>query len=349
LLFGFDEIRLLFMKRIDLTPKEKASLEVQHSESTDVRESDRIKAVLLRSEGWTVPMIAQALRRHETTITRHLNDYREGKLTPCNGGSQSDLSDAQTEALISHLVENTYHHVYEIIAYVTTTWSISYSIPGMNKWLHRNGFSYKKPKGTPHKADKEEQLSFIERYEKLKSSIALDEHILFMDGVHPSQATKITYGWIRTGKEKRIETTASRTRVNVLGAIELGNLSQAVTEKYDTINSESIASFFEVVRSQYNSSGTIHMILDGAGYNRSEATAKAAIKYNIELHPLPPYSPNLNPIERLWKVMNEKVRNNRFFKNAKEFRQAIETFFKNILPDIGQDLNDRINDNFQIL
>ena len=91
------------------------------------------------------------------------------------------------------------------------------------------------------------------------------------------------------------------------------------------------------------------MILDGAGYNRSEATAKAAIKYNIELHPLPPYSPNLNPIERLWKVMNEKVRNNRFFKNAKEFRQAIETFFKNILPDIGQDLNDRINDNFQIL
>ena len=138
-----------------------------------------------------------------------------------------------------------------------------------------------------------------------------------MDRVHPSQATKITYGWIRTGKEKRIETTASRTRVNVLGAIELGNLSQAVTEKYDTINSESIASFFEVVRSQYNSSGTIHMILDGAGYNRSEASAKAAIKYNIELHPLPPYSPNLNPIERLWKVMNEKVRNNRFFKNTR--------------------------------
>jgi transposase len=46
---------------------------------------------------------------------------------------------------------------------------------------------------------------------------------------------------------------------------------------------------------------------------------------NIKLHFLPPYSPNLNPIKRLWKVMNEKVRNNRLFDD--------------ILPDIGHELD----------
>lgn len=55
---------------------------------------------------------------------------------------------------------------------------------------------------------------------------------------------------------------------------------------------------------------------------------------------LPPYSPNLNPIQRLWKVMNEKVRNNRFFKSAKDFKEAINQFFDDILPNIGHELND---------
>jgi transposase len=77
--------------------------------------------------------------------------------------------------------------------------------------------------------------------------------------------------------------------------------------------------------------------------------AENAIKLNIKRHFLPPYSPNLNPIERLWKVMNEQVRNNRFFKSSKHFKKAINLFFDDILPDIGHELDARINDNFEIL
>ncbi|PCJ46058.1 MAG: IS630 family transposase, partial [Gammaproteobacteria bacterium] len=49
----------------------------------DGRVRDRIKAVLLRSEGWSTPMIAQALRLHETSIVRHINEYlKKEKLKP---------------------------------------------------------------------------------------------------------------------------------------------------------------------------------------------------------------------------------------------------------------------------
>ncbi|MCK5818104.1 MAG: transposase, partial [Psychromonas sp.] len=41
---------------------------------------------------------------------------------------------------------------------------------------------------------------------------------------------------------------------------------------------------------------------------------------------LPAYSPNLNPIERLWKVMNEHARNNKYFATAKDFRRSINNF-----------------------
>ncbi len=54
------------------------------------------------------------------------------------------------------------------------------------------------------------------------------------------------------------------------------------------------------------------------------------------------------PIERLWKVMNEFVHNNRVFKNASEFRQAIDDFFAK-WPQIAHSMIDRINDNFQTI
>ncbi|MCN4144624.1 MAG: transposase, partial [Thiohalomonas sp.] len=73
-----------------------------------------------------------------------------------------------------------------------------------------------------------------------------------------------------------------------------------------------------------------------------------AQQLDIKLYYLPPYSPNLNPIERLWEVMNEKVGNNHFFHNPKEFRQKINEFFDEILPSIGKSLDSRINDNFQV-
>ncbi|SBT15542.1 hypothetical protein VCE7224_04341 [Vibrio celticus] len=103
------------------------------------------------------------------------------------------------------------------------------------------------------------------------------------------------------------------------------------------------------MRERYPLEHKLHLILDGAGYHRSELVRDAAFVLNIELHYLPPYSPNLNPIERLWKVMNEYSRNNVYFKTKREFREAIENFGILTLPEIADSLTSRINDNFQVL
>lgn len=119
--------------------------------------------------------------------------------------------------------------------------------------------------------------------------------------------------------------------------------------QYDTINSLNIGKFFIAIRETYPITQKVHIILDGAGYHRSELVQEWAYVMNIELHYLPPYSPNLNPIERLWKVMNEEVRNNRYFATAKEFREEILAFFRERLPVLAGALSRRINDNFQTL
>jgi transposase len=342
-------IKMLPMEKFNLTSKEKMALELRHKQCRDVKELDRIKAILLRSEDWTIPMIAQALRIHESTVTRHINDYLDGKLNIASGGSSSMLSEDQTSELLSHLTQNTYRTTQEIIVYIEDTYAVSYSVPGMNKWLHRNGFSYKKPKGYPHKASVEQQDQFIAAYNKLKLTIASDECILFMDACHPSMATKITCGWIKKGQSKPIETTASRTRMNLIGALNLSKISKPIVASYTTVDGDSIVDFLRQIRKYSKIKGTIHLILDQAGYNCCDEVANAAAKLNIKLFHLPPYSPNLNSIERLWKVMNEHARNNKFFRTADEFRQSINDFFQKTLPKIADSLKTRINDNFQNL
>jgi len=340
---------IYLMKQIRLTLEQKVDLEALHNASRDKRVCDRIKAVLLCSEGWSAKMISQALRLHETSITRHINDFvSKKKLKPENGGSQSYLSTEQTALLVNHIENNTYRYSYQIVNYILATYDVHFSISGLNKWLHQKGFSYKKPKSVPHKFDANKQAEFIEQYNQLKAQVT-DETILFMDAMHPTQATKVSCGWIRTGHDKAIETTGSRTRLNIIGAIDLNNIADAKVKRYDKVNSETIQQFFSELRQNENNNKRIHLILDGAAYHRANAVKDKAKELNIELHYLPPYSPNLNPIERLWKVMNEHVRNNNYFSTAQEFRQTIDDFFDKKLPQIGDCLGSRINDNFQVL
>ena len=333
-----------------LTPQQKIQLEQTHDSNRDGRVRDRIKAVLLASEGWSQTMITQILRTYESTVARHLADYvLSEKLRPENGGSQSQLSAIQTMHLIEHLTEKTYSHTHKIVAYVKETFALDYTVSGMNKWLHNKGFSYKQPKRVPHKFDETKQQAFIEAYEALKVSCDKDESIVFIDAVNPTLSTKISHGWIRTGQDKVIETTGNRSRLNIIGALNLSDIGATIVHDYENINSETIVRFFCKLRESYPLTHKLHIILDGAGYHRSDLVRDSAFVLNIELHYLPPYSPNLNPIERLWKVMNENSRNNVYFKSKRDFKAAIDQLCTVTLPETAGSLTSRIDDNFQAL
>lgn len=339
------------MIKITLSRLEKENLEASHKSTHCGETRDRLKAILLRSEGWGNTSIAQALRKSVKTVRSYCRDYAktQKQKNSSRGGSQGKLTEHQATELIAHLSETLYQHTYQILEYTKSKYDIEFSIPGLNKWLHRHGFVYKKPKGRPYKADTVRQEEFIKHYSELKEAIPSEEVLLFGDGVHPTQATKLSYGWIKKGVDKEVNTTASRTRLNILGAIELAALDQAVIHSYDTINAENIVDFMGKLRSGYPTAKKIHWVIDNAGYHKAKIVEDKAKELNIDLHFLPPYSPNLNPIERLWKVMNKHVRNNRFFTCAKEFRQKIDEFFQKTLPEIASSLNTTINDNFQRL
>lgn len=332
-----------------LSQAERSELISRHRMEKRRRDADRIKAVLLSDDGWSYREISQALLLDEQTVSRHVEEYvSQQKLSNNSGGSSSRLKDSAGQDLVKHLEIETYVKVRDICSYVLAQYNVSYTESGMTHWLHAHGFSYKKPKASPSKASVELQKEFVAEYTDLLQHTPENEPILFGDGVHPTMATKITYGWIRTGVDKPIATVASRTRINLMGTINLQTMG-VVAEAYETIDSQAMINYFDLLKSQYKDAPKIHLILDRGPYNTSSVTKNAAKERNIILHYLPPYSPNLNPIERLWKVMNEYVRNNYVFESAKEFRQKIMNFFKVTWPKISASMVDRINDNFQTL
>lgn len=335
------------MKR-KLNAQERAQLIKQHRKERDKKLCDRIKAVLAYDDGYTYSEIAKILLLDDETIRRHIHDYfSKHKLAPENGGSQSYLNESQTAELIEHLEEITYLHVKDICVYVKETYKKEYSISGMTKWLHDQDFHYKKSHGVPAKADTEKQVAFIEKYNELKSTLEPDEVIVFGDNVHPQHQTKLTYGWIKKGIRKSEKMTACQKRVNIIGAIDLST-HHVEYQKVDWVNKDSMKAFAEQLCKAYPNTSTIHWILDNARYHKGDEFLEFIKTTKIKIHYLPPYSPNLNPIERLWKIMHENTTYNHYYEKFPEFTEGIIRFFENI-GQYKSIIQSRITDNFQKL
>jgi len=334
-----------------LTESKRSQLRDQHKRERDGRIRDRIKAVLLSDEGWTPQQIARVLLISDQAIREHVHEYQiSEKLKPENGGSEGKLSEEQSDRLRTHLEGHTYLYVKDIVAYVTATFKITYSIPGMRHWLKRHHFSYKKPAIVPGKADKERQEYWLAEYEKLRQELPADETIGFIDGVHPTHNVQPAFGWIKTGVRKEIPANTGRERINLTGMIDVISHNVLVQED-ETLNADATIQFFRKIEEAYPTKRKIHIFCDNAPYYRNKAV-KAYLKTSrVELHFLPPYSPNLNPIERLWKWMKERVIYNTYYQYFEDFKAAVMGFF-DVLSTVpaesmlGQALRSRVRDKF---
>jgi transposase len=210
--------------------------------------------------------------------------------------------------------------------------------------LHLLGFSYKKAKGAPGKANKAAQEQFVADYEKLKSS---NGKIYFADSTHPQHNAVLAYGWIKKGEEVEIKTNNGRRHLNITGAIEIRS-KEVITRTTDRVNQDSICDLLKAIKNKNPNENNITLILDNAAFNRSAKVNALAQELKINLFYLPPYSPNLNPIERLWKFAKKKVLYNQYYEKFREFKSAFHIFFRGI-RQYRSELETLITDNFKIV
>ena len=339
---------------IFLTNEERVQLRTQHKKERDGRIRDRIKAVLLYDEGWSYEQISHVLLLSDDAIRKHIKDYQlSRKLKPENGGSKEKLSYEQSKKLTEHLKLHTYLYTKDIVSYVKATYKISYSISGMCYWLKRQGFSYKKPSLVPGKANIENQKIWIDEYHKLKGQLSKDETICFMDGVHPTHNTQLSYGWIKKGVRKEICSNTGRQRLNISGAIDIiGKKLHYQEDKM--LNAEATIAFLEKIENSYPEKKKIYIFSDNARYYKNKSVQNFIKTSKIVLCFLPSYSPNLNPIERLWKWMKERVMYNTYYQEFDDFKHAIFGFLEALSnlksgTELKNTFSSRIRDHFRAI
>jgi transposase len=308
------------------------------------RYADRIRVILLLDDNKTYRNISEYLFLDDGTIANYKKRYREGGLEGLiidnYSTRRTKLDQVEERELINDLDLKIYASVKEIVSHINIKFKIKYSISGCTNLLHRLGFSFKKAKGVPGKANKKRQEDFIEMYKSLKA----DGKVYFGDATHPLHNTVLSSGWIKKGKDKEILTNSGRGRANIYGAISIKNLD-VVTRSYYTINQHSVCDFLKVLRAKNSCGKKIYLILDQGPCNKALSVKRLAEKLNIKIIFLPPYSPNLNPIERLWKFFKKKVLYNQYYEKYKDFRMACSSFFRGIRK-YRRDLQTLITDNF---
>jgi transposase len=330
-----------------LSSEIKLQMERRVRQTKDLHERLRLCVIFARSEAISPELIAQSHRNSVSSVYQYHLDYEKEDKTrhEPKGGTQSKLSLEQTEELFTHLQEVTFLYTKDICRYVKEKYKIKYSKSGMNHWLKEHDFVYKEPVKVPGKLDPEKQKAFIKYYEQLKVNLPANEEIYFLDAVHPEFQSQAVCGWIKKGEVKTLPTTNKQSRLHFIGALALTDM-KVVAREYDTVNSENMIKFFNDLESTCETSKKIHIVCDNGRANKNKLIQEYLKTSKIEIHYLPAYSPNLNAIERLWKIMREKTTYNKCYKNFTDFTEAIRGFFEGI-PKITEMLNKRINDSFQ--
>jgi transposase len=198
----------------------------------------------------------------------------------------------------------------------------------MRKYLNSLGAEFRKVGQIPAKADIKKQKEFLENelHPRLEEALAGKRAIYFMDAAHFVLGAFLGYLW--SLKRIFVKTPSGRQRFNVLGALN------AITKELTTVTNNTYITSTQVCELlrliAQISTLPITVVLDNARYQRCDLVINLAKELNIELLFLPPYSPNLNLIERVWKFTKKHCLNSKYYPKFSEFRDAIDKFLTNM-------------------
>ena len=202
---------------------------------------------------------------------------------------------------------------------------VNYSPKYIPDLLKRLGFSFQKAKFESAHIDPSKRQKWLEQTWPQIKALAKKKkaQIFFEDESSFSMWGSLFYTWSRRGKQPVCKTTGKRKSLKVFGVIDFFSgrlISQTFSGK---LNSESYVEFLKKLLGKTRKN--IILIHDGARYHTSEQT-KAFVKSRdrLSLFQLPPYSPDFNPIEGLWKKIKKAATHLMYFPDFEALTSAVE-------------------------
>src|SRR4030042_963943 len=146
------------------------------------------------------------------------------------------------------------------------------------------------------------------------------------DEVHFQRHSSLIRMWAPKGQQPRVLSPSVRHKVGFFGALNL-KTGRLLTQEAPTFSAQTFGDFIRYLLQ--STQGKIYLILDNARWHRSK-DIKDFLEANSDRLVfifLPAYSPELNPIERVWRVTRRKGTHNRYFQSLEDLRIALISQF----------------------
>jgi transposase len=169
--------------------------------------------------------------------------------------------------------------------------------------------------------------------------------LLFLDASHFVMGCDFL-GYIYGTTRRFIKTYSGRMRYNVLGALNFVSKKVTTVTNDTYITATEVCDLLRKVSVEYGGKA-IHLVLDNARYQKCKAVQELADELGIFLVYIPPYSPNLNLIERLWKFVKSRLRT-KYYDQFDIFREKIDSIVNSTINENKSIIDKIINDKVQL-
>jgi transposase len=308
-------------------------------------------ALLMVAEGQPIADVAEFFNVSTRTVSDWLRRFMVQRFSWLTGhhyqgrGRKPKLTKAQRGELYDLICAGPEASGYDcgiwtcgmIADLVLEKFKVVYNPRYVSALLKKMGLSYQKAGFESDHLDEEKRKEWREVTWPaiLKQAREKKAIILFGDEVSFAQWGSLAKTWAPKGKQPKIKTTGKRKGMKVFGVIEFFEGAFHYMETPEKFNAETYVQFLRGVVSEYDR--PIILIEDGARYHSGPSARKFKEEMEAEgklfVHRLPSYSPDYNPIEKLWRNTKRDATHCRYFKTFDDLRKAVISAFEDYLRD----------------
>jgi len=312
----------------------------QHS--GNIKLVNRILAIFALADGLSPQQVASTLRVSDQSVLNWLSafiqDGVDGLKVGSAPGRPPNLSKSQRKELALLIDSGPVACGFSgacwrspmIQQLILDRFGVYYNVYYISQLLRNLGFSYQKARFVSDHLDELKRKEWVEKSwpQILRLAKEKNAYILFGDEASFPQWGTLSYTWARKGRQPAVKTSGRRKSIKVFGLIEYFTGKFFYKSMEGRLASQSYQEFLKEVITKAGKH--IIVIQDGAKYHTSKAMREFFSQHQEEMtvYELPTYSPDYNPIEKLWKKIKEGYTHLHYFESFEGLVEKVEEGLK---------------------
>jgi len=325
-----------------ITDKEQQELERMAQQEVG-RVALRAQLILLSSRGYSVQQIEAIQQITNITVYKWLDRFEAdgtGGLYDEDRGGRPPKIDTEALEVLKNAVEQSPTE----FGYNFTTWTLpllashlkqqiglDVSIETVRQALDKLGYCWSRPRWAAPAVGEAEQQVVQARIDEVVADLSGPDRIFYIDETIFKQLPVLRGMWMRCGQQRRIPASKQNPSFALYGAFDPIHGDQLHARFDRTITAHTL-SFLEDIATRYPQ-GQITLVWDQASFHTSNP-----VDHWLADHPrfqiilLPPTSPQMNPVEDIWRHLKQRVAAN-LNRSLDALEHACQRFFRETSPD----------------